>query len=101
MFDLNDLKKFSNQARSVEKDDLLRILGVEERRTGGDVFFTGLGLFAAGVLVGAGAALLLAPKTGAEMRSDLKNRIQAGAEQGLSGQIAGNGAATGSSRSQV
>lgn len=100
MFDLKDLKKFANSARDVEKDDLLRILGVEERRSGGDVFFTSLGIFAAGVIVGAGAALLLAPKTGAELRSDLKSRIQSGIDQGVSGQLSGNGAQSGS-RSSV
>lgn len=104
MFDLSDLKKLSSQARnaagSIEKDDLLRYLGVEERRSGSDVFFTSLGIFTAGVLVGAGAALLLAPKTGAEFRSDLKTRIQSGVDQGAS-QLSGNGAQTGSTRSSV
>ena len=91
MFDLSDLKKFKSNV-NIDKDDILRYLGVEERRSGGDVFFTGLGLFAAGIIVGAGAALLLAPKTGAEMRTDLKHRIQSGTEQALSGQLSGTGA---------
>ena len=96
MFDLNDLKK---QVRGYDKDDVLRLLGVEERRSGGDVFFTSLGIFAAGVLVGAGAALLLAPKTGAELRTDLRNRIQSGTE-GVSSQLSGTQTQAGS-RSSV
>lgn len=96
MFDLNDLKKL----RNVEKDDLLKLIGAEERRGGGEVFFTGLGLFAAGVLVGAGAALLLAPKSGTELRRDLQGRLQSRSE--LGGQISqGVGAQASSTNRQI
>ena len=42
-------------------------LGLERRTPAGDLF-TGLGLFAVGVLVGAGLGLMFAPKRGDEMR---------------------------------
>jgi hypothetical protein len=49
------------------RDELLRRVGLEERRPAGD-FFTGLGLFSVGVLVGAGLGLMFAPKRGEDMR---------------------------------
>ena len=49
---------------------LLARVGLEERSPGGD-FFTGLGLFSIGVLVGAGLGIMFAPKRGEEMRSAL------------------------------
>ncbi|MFL5318590.1 MAG: YtxH domain-containing protein [Myxococcaceae bacterium] len=92
MIDINDLKKFKN----VDKDDLLKLIGVEERRSGSEIFFTSLGLFTAGVLVGAGAALLLAPKSGTELRKDLQGKLQKGSES-IQSQIA-NSAGQGASR---
>jgi gas vesicle protein len=50
------------------RDELLERLGLERRTPAGD-FFTGLGLFAVGVLVGAGLGLMFAPKRGDEMRN--------------------------------
>ena len=35
-----------------------------------------IGLVAAGVILGAGAALVLAPKSGAELRADVKKRAR-------------------------
>jgi hypothetical protein len=54
--------------RYVDRDRLLRQLGLEERSPGGD-FLTGLGLFSVGVLVGAGLGLLFAPRRGEDMRA--------------------------------
>ena len=62
---------------AMDREALLKRMGLEERSPTGD-FFTGLGLFAVGVLVGAGLGLMFAPKRGEEMRSALneawKNR---------------------------
>jgi hypothetical protein len=57
---------------AIDRDDLLERLGLERRTPTGD-FFTGLGLFAVGVLVGAGLGLMFAPKRGDEMRSALND----------------------------
>jgi len=66
-----------------DRDSILRRMGLEERSPTGD-FFTGLGLFSIGVLVGAGLGLMFAPKRGEEMRQALndawKNRVRAGQE---------------------
>ena len=53
--------------RTIDRDALLERLGLERRTPAGD-FFTGLGLFSVGVLVGAGLGLMFAPKRGEEMR---------------------------------
>ncbi len=78
-----------------DRDAILDRLGLEERTPAGD-FFTGLGLFSLGVLVGAGLGLMFAPKRGEEMRAALneawRNRAQGaqelaqelGAEAGIS-----------------
>ncbi len=54
--------------RVMDRDALLRQLGLEQRTPGSD-FFTGLGLFSIGVLVGAGLGMLFAPKRGEDMRA--------------------------------
>ncbi len=62
---------------AMDRETLLKRMGLEERSPAGD-FFTGLGLFSIGVLVGAGLGLMFAPKRGEEMRQTLneawKNR---------------------------
>ncbi len=55
---------------AMDREALLKRVGLEERSPTGD-FFTGLGLFAVGVLVGAGLGLMFAPKRGEEMRATL------------------------------
>jgi hypothetical protein len=56
----------------MDRDAVLDRLGLEERSPAGD-FFTGLGLFSIGVLVGAGLGLMFAPKRGEEMRAALND----------------------------
>ncbi len=81
--------------RNLDKDTLLNAIGLEEKNATGD-FFAGLGLFAVGLLVGAGLGILFAPKRGAEMREQMGEAIksrgreamdyaqQLGAEAGVS-----------------
>jgi hypothetical protein len=54
--------------KMMDRDALLRQLGLEQRTPGGD-FFTRLGLFSIGVLVGAGLGMLFAPRRGEDMRA--------------------------------
>lgn len=61
--------------RQLEKDDLLKLLGVEERRSGGETLLSGLAWFAAGAAVGAVAALLWAPQSGAQTRRELRRHL--------------------------
>ena len=63
----------------LDRDELLQRVGLERRSPGGD-FFTGLGLFSVGVLVGAGLGLMFAPKPGEQFRAALneawRNRMR-------------------------
>ena len=68
-------------------DDLIRLIGLQRQRSAADAMLPGVALFGAGLLVGAGLALLLAPTSGKELRSeigeraaDLKDRVGAAAE---------------------
>jgi hypothetical protein len=55
----------------IRLDEVLHEVGVQRRGH----MLSGLGIFAAGVVVGAAASLLLAPKSGEEMRQDLADRL--------------------------
>ncbi|MFP2932534.1 YtxH domain-containing protein [Pyxidicoccus sp. 3LG] len=73
MVNLNSLKK-------MDKDDLLNLIGLETRRDTTDTLLPVIGAFAAGILVGAGLGLLLAPKPGNQLRDDLRQRLASGQE---------------------
>jgi hypothetical protein len=61
--------------RRLKRDDVLHRLGLEEHTPTTD-FFTGMGLFAVGVAVGAGLGILFAPKPGAEIRGRLTDTLR-------------------------
>ncbi|AKQ67396.1 hypothetical protein A176_004308 [Myxococcus hansupus] len=67
-----------NNLKKLDKDDLLHLVGLETRRDTVDTLLPVVGAFAAGILVGAGLGLLLAPKTGDQLRDDLRQRLQSG-----------------------
>lgn len=66
---LNDLREFS-------KDDVLAALGLTSKPSTSERLLGGLSIFGVGLLVGAGAALLLAPKSGEALRADLGERFR-------------------------
>ncbi len=55
-------------------EDFLHDLGLQ-RRSGLSSAFSAFGLFTLGLVVGATASLLLAPKSGEELRNDLAQRM--------------------------
>jgi len=61
--------------RNLDKDDFLGILGLETKHTFTSQLLGTLGTFGIGLLVGAGVALLLAPKAGNELRHDLRAKL--------------------------
>jgi hypothetical protein len=61
--------------RRLDKDEILSRLGLETKPSIGETVSSVIGLFGAGVLVGAGVALLLAPKSGRELREDLRKTL--------------------------
>ena len=75
----SELKGLKSQLKDLFPDDLLaRVLdsvGLEQRRSPVRGMISGTGLFLAGVIVGGAAALLLAPKSGIEMRSNLEDKL--------------------------
>lgn len=66
---LSDIKDLS-------KDDILAALGLETKSSFTSRMLGTLGIFGCGLLVGAGAALMLAPKSGSEIREDLGERFR-------------------------
>jgi len=68
MMSLRDLKK-------LDRDDLLDLIGLQ-RASSTDWVAPALTALGVGLLVGAGLGLLLAPKTGAELRGDLRERLR-------------------------
>ncbi len=63
-----------NDLRDATKDQILEKLGLTTKPDFVDYLLPAAGIFAAGVLLGAGLGLLLAPKPGAELRGDLAER---------------------------
>lgn len=61
--------------KNMDKDDLLGLLGLETKGSDTGAVLKTLGTFGVGLLVGAGVALLLAPKAGRELRQDLRTRL--------------------------
>jgi hypothetical protein len=62
--------------KNMDKDDLLGLLGLETKGPDTAAALKTLGTFGVGLLVGAGIALLLAPKPGRELRQDLRSRLR-------------------------
>lgn len=85
MFDLDDAKTMSKEIgkdvkglwkelRKLDPDDALAVLGLETRKPQAWVG-PALGGLVTGLVVGAGLALLLAPKPGPQLRSDLREKL--------------------------
>jgi hypothetical protein len=70
----------------MDKDDILGALGLQSKPSATSWAFGTLGLFGLGIIVGAGVALLLAPKTGPEMRREIESRIKSVRERVGNGQ---------------
>ena len=78
---------------SLSKDDILATLGLERRSSMTSDVLTTAGIFGLGLLVGAAGALLLAPKSGQDLREDLGQRLRTIREdQTRSSSLRGTGA---------
>jgi gas vesicle protein len=71
---LRDLKE-------MDKDDFLGLVGLQSKRSLTSELLGALGTFGIGLLVGAGVALLLAPKPGRELRHDLRAKLRRGKDE--------------------
>jgi gas vesicle protein len=64
------------ELRNLDKDDILEMLGLETKQSTAGWLAGTLGTFGIGLLVGAGIALMLAPKPGRELREDIRERLR-------------------------
>jgi gas vesicle protein len=64
------------ELKKLDKDDVLGMLGLETKSSTGAWLAGTLGTFGVGLLVGAGIALMLAPKAGVDLRQDLKDKLR-------------------------
>jgi hypothetical protein len=55
----------------LDREHLMKLVNIEPRRSMATKWVWSVGLFFGGALVGAGVALLVAPKSGSELRKDL------------------------------
>lgn len=68
-------KVMKKALENLDKDALLEKIGMEEKTPATD-FFGSLGLFAVGILVGAGLGIMFAPRRGEEIRSMVGDAIK-------------------------
>ncbi len=59
------------------REDVMNAIGLAARRSTSSDLATVIGVFGAGLLIGAGLALLFAPKSGVDLRRDLGERFSA------------------------
>jgi len=62
-------------ARRFELDDLLGYVGLQRHRSSAHLILPAIGLVSLGAAVGAGAALLIAPSSGSDLRKRLSERV--------------------------
>ncbi len=60
----------------ISKDDILEKLGLQTKTSTGEWLLGALGFFGIGLVVGAATALLLAPKSGRELRGDISAKAR-------------------------
>lgn len=75
------LRSLKRNWPELDKDELLEMIGLESRRTTAERMVPSLALFGAGVLVGVGLGLMLAPRPGRELRQNLRGRLVKGAQE--------------------
>jgi hypothetical protein len=62
--------------RNLNKEEILARLGLQTKSDPLAWLLPALGLFGAGILVGTGLGMMMAPKPGRELRADLANRLE-------------------------
>jgi hypothetical protein len=87
-------KSIKKRLPEVDRDDLLDMIGLEIRRSTGERLVPALAIFGAGVLVGVGVGLMLAPKAGNELRDDLRERLGRGSPGSAAAEASGDPART-------
>lgn len=73
---LNNLNDSVSSSYDKNVDKLLDRVGLEQRRATSDVVLPALGIFGAGIAVGATLGMLFAPKRGDELRDDIRHSLE-------------------------
>jgi len=60
---------------NLSRDQMAEALGLHRQHGTGEMIVPAMAIFGAGLLVGAGLGLLLAPKSGAELRQDIADSV--------------------------
>ena len=68
-------EKVNDEVRNFSPDDILHALGLEKKRSATEKMLPMIGIFGAGLLVGAGIAMLLTPKSGREIREAIGGTV--------------------------
>ncbi|RAL24989.1 hypothetical protein DL240_01905 [Lujinxingia litoralis] len=79
---INDVNRNVSSTYDASVENLLDRLGLEHRKSTMDVVLPMLGVFGAGIAVGASLGLLFAPKRGNELRSELRHSLEDLRERG-------------------
>jgi hypothetical protein len=69
------LGNLDSMRRNVGKEDILAALGLQSKNEPVDYVLPALGLFGAGLLVGAGLGLIMAPRPGRALRRELGKKM--------------------------
>ena len=64
------------ELRNLDRDDILEMIGLQKKASTASYLAGALGTFGIGILVGAGIGLLMAPKSGRELRENLRDRLR-------------------------
>lgn len=68
-----DLRK---SFHDLDRERMLEMIGLERRRNAAQRVLPIVALFGVGLVVGVGVGMMVAPRTGRELREDLKGRFQ-------------------------
>ncbi|TXD35046.1 YtxH domain-containing protein [Lujinxingia vulgaris] len=79
---INDVNRNVSTTYDASIENVLDRLGLEHRKSTMDVVLPMLGVFGAGIAVGASLGLLFAPKRGNELRDELRHSIEDLRERG-------------------
>lgn len=69
-------KELARHHLPATSDDWIRLIGLQRHSRGADIA-SGISLFAAGLIVGAGLAMLFAPTSGRELRGQIGEQAEA------------------------
>ncbi len=69
-------KNLRKSFQDLDRERMLEMIGLEPRRSAAEKVLPIFALFGAGILVGVGIGMMVAPRPGRELRDDLKNRFQ-------------------------